>query len=257
MRHFISGGFAFLVASSVASGQGVLLYDVFDLDTYDQVLDFNNNFFGVQNNIGIANTGQAFNQATSATLIYPGHSGLAKADQASGYTPANPGINGNFGVHTAVNNTSAQIFAYANEQAEFAVATSFGYVEFSVSQPTQWSIAGNVWGTTQSAPSGVSEAQYYIRLWDFFNNVAIIWDTGYALNGNGDYNINFSHGGTLAPGWYGYDYFTWSQHGGNAFSPGFVGGTSSGMTTTLTLVIPAPAASLPLAFFLVPRRRRR
>lgn len=244
--------------SASALGQGLLLKDAFDVDSYSQYLDWFNNPFILQNNINAVNAGQDFNQSVTANLIQDGHNSTGAGHQISGYSPANPGINGNFSMHSSLNIATAKVDAYGGHQGEFAAGTSFGYVEFSVAQPTQWSVVGNVFGTTLPANSGFSQAQYSLRLWDFFNNVAIFWDTGAAQNGIGDFNINFNHSGTLQPGWYGYEYLVFAQHGGNAGSPGVIGGASTGMVSKLNLVIPSPAApALLLAAPLALTRRRR
>ena len=226
-----------------AFGQGIIADDVFDNDTFAQYLDYANQNFMNQNNVTVASTGADFNNAISASLIAAGFNGLATAAQTAAYTPTSPGLGGSFGVHSTTGQASSTVTATGGWQAEYAVGTVYGRVLFSVNQLTTWSIAGNVWATTAAINSGVSEGSHLIRFSPYLSNTFYVVDSAQANNGVGNYNTNFSYGGTLVPGTYIYEYLVWSQYGGNNMTPVTLGlNSTSGISITLTLVaVPEPA----------------
>ncbi|MBX3322593.1 MAG: hypothetical protein KF757_06345 [Phycisphaeraceae bacterium] len=244
---------------SAASGNPVLHSDAVAIDTWSQVLDFDSTFTNDNQIFTSLNTGLNQNASITSSLSYGGWVGQGTSLHNTSYTPANPGLSGVFFGHTAVNINFVNVTGTASPWAEYAGAATYGWVQFSVSQPTAWSISGTAVGTTNAASSGWSEAFHHIRLYDWFNNSYLLNTSTLALNGVGNYTDNFSYGGVLAPGLYTYDYRSWAQHGGWDNSPTVLGNTSATLLINLSLTkVPAPgsAGACVVALGLVARRRR-
>lgn len=258
-RRIVSGLVGILGLASAAQANALLHQDIFDNSTWSQVLYHDSTLFINQNNVTQQNMGLGFNNSVTASLSHAGWVGSGTTLHNANYTPANPGINGTFDKHTAVCINFVTVTGTAAQWSEYAGAANYGLITFSVSQPTAWTISGTAVGQTNAASSGWSEAQNMIRLYNWNTSSYLVNSFDYALNGVGDYNYNFSYGGTLAPGLYTYDYRSWAQHGGWDNSPTVFGSSSASLLITLNLTkVPAPgAASLLAAMGVLAARRRR
>lgn len=247
------------MAVSLALGNPVVNSDLVAIDTWSQVLDFDSTLTDDNQMFTSLNTGLNQNASITSSLSFGGWVGQGTSLHNTSYTPANPGLGGVFYQHTAANINFVTVTGTAGLWSEYAGAATYGWVHFSVSQPTAWSIFGTAIGTTNAASTGWSEARHEIRLYDWFNNTYLLNTSTLAFNGVGNYTDNFSYGGVLAPGVYIYDYRSWAQHGGWDNSPTVFGNTSASLLINLSLVkVPAPGATatLAIAMSLVARRRR-
>jgi hypothetical protein len=243
MKNLIFAGLVVLVLSATAFGQGNVVNDIFDVFGSCDYLDYNSNLFIVTAQHNQQTMGLDYNHSVLAPFSSAGFVALGAGTQNSFYTPSNPGINGNFGMHHSDGQAAAAVISSGGWYAEYAVGTSFGFVGFTVNQPTQWMIFGNVTGVTDAVATGVSQAQYYLRLFDLFNNTYIVNVADQANNGVGDFNTNFNYGGTIPPGQYLYDFLIFAQHGGSSSSPTLPGDANTNISTTLKLVaVPEPAS---------------
>lgn len=266
MKNLILSGLAFLSLTAFcfhtpAAAQGVLVFDIYDNTGEAFYVDSSANYFSNIDHNTAQNFGLDFNDVANAPFTSNGYSGVGYADQTVAFTPSNPGISGNFGVHNVMASASATVSASGGFDAEYAYGLPFGYIIFSVAQNTQWSITGSAWGNTLAVGSGISQADYLFRFQKYLNNnIFLVNQSNQSLNGNGNYNDTLNFGGVLPPATYIWEYRTFSQHGGSIFSPPVFGTASSGYNLTLTLTaVPEPAT---LTLFLLaasaisPRLRR-
>lgn len=258
MRNLAVGVVGVLSVSG-ALGNPIVQSDLAAIDTWSQVLDFDSTLTDDNQFSNLLNTGLNQNFSLTSSLAFGGWVGQGTSLHNTAYNPGNPGLGGVFNSHTAVSINVVAVTGTAGLWAEYAGAATYGWIQFTVSQPTAWSIFGTAVGATTAGSNGWSEAFHHIRLYDWGTNSYLLNTSTLAFNGVGDYTDNFNYGGVLAPGQYTYDYRSWAQHGGQSGSPTVFGNTSASLLITLDLTkIPGPgtAGTFALALGLAARRRR-
>lgn len=203
------------------------------------------------------------------TLATDGFHGRGFAHLGATYFPSSPGLGGPFSGAILDACTSAEVFQSdiggGPPQHSFEVAWGWanGHIEFSISQPMNWSWIGGWQGNTYNTGSynEVSALHELININTGFNYVNV---SRSSVNGVGDWVEYFSRGGVIPAG----DYrLTWSHEslvaGGNTvfgWYPTALGGAPlvSCINSEFRIWVPAPGsvALLGMGGLLASRRRR-
>lgn len=154
-------------------------------------------------------TGADFYGIEDRSFTGSNFSGRGYAEHGATFTPSNPLLGGMFSSVVLDACTSAEVFNsnIGPHTSERAYGLGAGIIEFSLATTVQWSWIGG-WQGNSFQTGSFHRVQAEMSLTDINVGTPYVNDSRVSLNGVGDWQQFFAHGGILGPG----DYrLTWSH----------------------------------------------